>query len=367
MEDILTLYKNIKNRRQELGLSQEELAKKVGYKDRTSIAKIEGGKVDLSQSKIIEFANVLGVPPSYLMGWDNATVSEQIKKFREQKGLTQEELSAYSFTPLERIVAFENEEAMPEGREISFIAQALDVSIFDIYPNMPVELYKETYTYLKNAEKINDLMSEGLISFLFDIYGKAQERITVPNKYTHYWEIGLPPNTFILTENDIEHLKEVSKTSIKMAADYLGKLNEAQDHIDSREKSEESSAKHDISEMRDTKIIPLYPRLASAGEGQYIFDDIPFDMVKVDSKKYKKADYAIQVNGDSMEPTYYDGDTLIVERNAIPEIGKTGIFIVDGMGYVKRMGNGELISDNKAYNNIVGEYSKCLGKVLGKV
>ena len=71
MEDILTLYKNIKNRRQELGLSQEELAKKVGYKDRTSIAKIEGGKVDLSQSKIIEFANVLGVPPSYLMGWDN--------------------------------------------------------------------------------------------------------------------------------------------------------------------------------------------------------------------------------------------------------------------------------------------------------
>ena len=68
-----------------------------------------------------------------------------------------------------------------------------------------------------------------------------------------------------------------------------------------------------------------------------------------------------------MEPTYYDGDTLIVERNAIPEIGKTGIFIVDGMGYVKRMGNGELISDNKAYNNIVGEYGKCLGKVLGKL
>ena len=68
-----------------------------------------------------------------------------------------------------------------------------------------------------------------------------------------------------------------------------------------------------------------------------------------------------------MEPTYYDGDTLIVERNAIPEIGKTGIFIVDGVSYVKRLGNGELISDNKAYNNIVGEYGECLGRVLGKV
>ena len=68
MDDILSLYKNIKAKRQELGLSQEELAKKVGYRDRTSIAKIETGKVDLSQSKIIEFANILGVTPSCLMG-----------------------------------------------------------------------------------------------------------------------------------------------------------------------------------------------------------------------------------------------------------------------------------------------------------
>ena len=90
-------------------------------------------------------------------------------------------------------------------------------------------------------------------------------------------------------------------------------------------------------------------------------------MIKVDTREYPKADYAIQVNGDSMQPTYYDGDTLIVERYAIPAQGQTGIFIVDGMGYVKRMGNGELISDNKAYPNIVGEYGECLGKVLGKV
>ena len=68
--DNIKLYKNIKNRRQELGLSQEDLAKKVGYKDRTSIAKIEAGKVDLSQSKIIDFANVLNISPSELMGWE---------------------------------------------------------------------------------------------------------------------------------------------------------------------------------------------------------------------------------------------------------------------------------------------------------
>ena len=345
------------------GITQADISRLTNI-TQSSLSDYIKGKYSPKQDKIDLIAQALRVSPSYLMGLDNAAIATQLKKYRKQKKWSQEELSENSFTPLERIAAFENEEEMPEGHEISALARALDVSVFDLYPNMPVEVYKDTYAYAKNAEKINDLMSEGLISFLFDIYGKAQERITVPNKYTHYWEIGLPPNTFILTENDIEYLKEVSKTSIKMAADYLGKLNEAQDYIDSQDKSRESSTKHDISEMRDTKIIPLYPRLASAGEGQYIFDDIPFDMVKVDSKKYKKADYAIQVNGDSMEPTYYDGDTLIVERNAI---GKTGIFIVDGVSYVKRLGNGELISDNKAYNNIVGEYGECLGKVLGKL
>ena len=45
-----TMYDRIKKLRNSLGWSQEELAKKVGYADKTSIAKIEAGKVDLPQS-----------------------------------------------------------------------------------------------------------------------------------------------------------------------------------------------------------------------------------------------------------------------------------------------------------------------------
>lgn len=67
---MLELYKRIKTKRIELGLSQSELAERVGYSDRTSIAKIESGKTDLPQSKIREFANALGVTSAYLMGWD---------------------------------------------------------------------------------------------------------------------------------------------------------------------------------------------------------------------------------------------------------------------------------------------------------
>lgn len=70
---MLDLYLNIKNYREKSGMSQEELAKLVGYKNRTSIAKIEAGKIDLPLSKIELFADALGVTPTELMGetWEN--------------------------------------------------------------------------------------------------------------------------------------------------------------------------------------------------------------------------------------------------------------------------------------------------------
>lgn len=65
---MLALYKNIKARRIQLGMSQQELADKAGYTDRSSIAKIETGKVDLTQSKIKALANALQTTASQLMG-----------------------------------------------------------------------------------------------------------------------------------------------------------------------------------------------------------------------------------------------------------------------------------------------------------
>lgn len=66
----MSLYKNIKAKREELGMSQSELAKKTGYTSRSSIAKIEKGLVDLTQTKIELFATALNTSPAILMGWD---------------------------------------------------------------------------------------------------------------------------------------------------------------------------------------------------------------------------------------------------------------------------------------------------------
>ena len=67
---MVDLYKNIRLKREQLGMSQDDLAGLVGYTSRTSIAKIEGGKIDLPQSKVELFAHALHTTPAELLGWE---------------------------------------------------------------------------------------------------------------------------------------------------------------------------------------------------------------------------------------------------------------------------------------------------------
>ena len=67
---MIALYRNIKARRKAAKMTQEELAKRTGYTDRSSIARIEKGEIDLPQSKIKQFADALGTTPAQLFGWD---------------------------------------------------------------------------------------------------------------------------------------------------------------------------------------------------------------------------------------------------------------------------------------------------------
>lgn len=67
---MLVLYRNIKERRKAAKMTQEELARLTGYTDRSSIARIEKGEIDLPQSKIKQFADALGTTPGQLLGWD---------------------------------------------------------------------------------------------------------------------------------------------------------------------------------------------------------------------------------------------------------------------------------------------------------
>lgn len=68
---MLKLYENIKKRRIELNMSQQELAELVGYKGKSMISQIERGCVDISESMIMKFAEVLKISPWKLMGQED--------------------------------------------------------------------------------------------------------------------------------------------------------------------------------------------------------------------------------------------------------------------------------------------------------
>ena len=67
MSDLST---RVRLRREQLGLSQEELARRMGYRSRSSIPKLEKGINDLPQSKVEELAQALETTPAALLGLD---------------------------------------------------------------------------------------------------------------------------------------------------------------------------------------------------------------------------------------------------------------------------------------------------------
>lgn len=68
----MTLGDRIRLRREELRMSQEELATRLGYKSRSTIAKIESGENDLTQSKIVAFAEALSTTARWLLDYDDS-------------------------------------------------------------------------------------------------------------------------------------------------------------------------------------------------------------------------------------------------------------------------------------------------------
>jgi transcriptional regulator with XRE-family HTH domain len=83
----MTIGERIKESRIKLNWSQRELSEKMGYSNHSTIVRIENNKVDIPYSRIIQFAEVLGVSIAYLMGWDkekknNNTIASIVVRLR---------------------------------------------------------------------------------------------------------------------------------------------------------------------------------------------------------------------------------------------------------------------------------------------
>lgn len=112
----MTLGDRVKRKREELKLSQEELAEKMGYKSKTSIHKIEQNITDLPLSKVEELSKVLRVSTSYLMGWEEEP-KKPIDPIIEEYHLDEYELAEYNKILNMNMLMFNDKELSEEGKE----------------------------------------------------------------------------------------------------------------------------------------------------------------------------------------------------------------------------------------------------------
>ena len=159
---------------------------------------------------------------------------------------------------------------------------------------------------------------------------------------------------------------QLSPDALKVAEAYNGLDDHGKAAVDSILQCELDRMASKPPEVPATYfVIPFFPHPSSAGTGTEAFGEEP-ENLRLVKEPPKGASYVVPVSGDSMEPTYQDGDMVFVTvRNEIDK-GQVGIFYMDGQQWIKEKGDGVLISHNSEYQpRPIVDGAQCQGLVLG--
>lgn len=249
------------------------------------------------------------------------TFGEKLKEARKQKNFTQKQLAKLIGAAHNSISDWENNKNKPDPDTIELLCGVLKVTPNYLLASTEEDFSPKEKSFIKKYRFISEHSPEGVktVNYILDREHEIAERIAN------------------LKKENLDHSNTVEFQP--------------------------------ISSSQKTRTLNYYQRLASAGTGQFVFDDVPVDLIEIpDISEYKKVKYAIGVNGRSMEPLYYDGDILLVEPCKEIDIGEIGIFIVDGDSFVKKLGKDILISVNEDYSDIpITKETHCLGLVVDKI
>lgn len=200
----MTTGEMIKELRIKKGLSQEQLGKLVGVQ-RAAINKYEKGLVvNLKRKTIAKLAAALDVTPTQLMGWDevtaaDATISSNIKKYREAAGVSQQQLADFVGVPIARVISWERGERFPSVGQFEEICKALAVPA-DYLRSIPENIG------FKNHED----------DYLFDVFSNAGFSIfNFASGDEKFIVIGCSNKIYRLSVEEFEHFKGSIRDFIK--------------------------------------------------------------------------------------------------------------------------------------------------------
>lgn len=170
---------------------------------------------------------------------------------------------------------------------------------------------------------------------------------------------------YFFSKDEAQHIKKYRELDVRGRRIVDAVLNSEYDYVTAEKAQKQNDEKSPI----EIEELFQFDEPVSAGTGIDLDTYEGGVMLNVISNIYtRRADYVLVVRGDSMEPKFFDGDLIMVEKTDALDVGEIGIWIIDGKGYVKKRGESGLISLNPKYDPVFPEdieNQRCSGRVIG--
>lgn len=232
-------------------------------------------------------------------------IAKKLKEYRQKAGLTQQEVAAQIGRPQSTIAGWESARSQPDADTLYSL-----LVLYDVSPNM-------FFGYDITSMDVSSDERELLYMFReLDDFGKHMVRSVAKEASRYNWAQGSPSST--TSEGGFNCI-----------------------------------------------FLPLSEQSASAGTGIYLGPEA-FRSIKVLANDHtRRAAFCVRMSGDSMEPIYGAGDIVMVSREPV-HLGDIALVTLDGNGYIKRLGDKCLLSENKQYDPVpCGDGVIINGRVIG--
>jgi len=218
----------------------------------------------------------------------------RIKQIREQLGIKQKDFAASIGMAANTLSQYETGKRQPDLETLKLIASGLGVSIDEL---LEVEM--------KKAPAETRVNRVAQVSPPKPLYSSEAQKVAA----------------------SYDKLDSHGKTAVQVILAEEQKRVEAEE-ARRREKELWLDDPDEAGEQSDPRVIPLYYTPAAAGFASPAFGE-DFEYIQVGGEVPRHADFAVRIDGDSMEPYILDGATVYVNRDPLAN-GDVGIFFVDG-------------------------------------
>jgi len=141
-------------------------------------------------------------------------ISENLKALRKERGLTQKKLGELCGLAEITIRQYESGKYQPKIETIEKLARALKVSVKEIKEDITWNEYQDTKEWYNIDREVESV--QGVIAVIAEIYGKVSYvEKEVSDHRVAYWIVGRTPNQFVIHEEDMDALYEMTKNAIQ--------------------------------------------------------------------------------------------------------------------------------------------------------